>query len=387
MKSITIPKECNGCGACALACPKNCIRMQEDENGFLYPQINAQECVECGLCQKICPVENFQATKEEPTIAYAAIHKDNSIRLESSSGGVFTAIATEILARGGIVFGATFDEKFNVVHHYIDSVDDLYKLRGSKYVQSVIGDSYKKAEDYLKQDKWVLFTGTPCQIGGLHAYLRRNYDKLITQDIICHGVPSPMVWKKYIEKRQNAANGAKPRKIAFRSKNEGWKRFSVSFLFENDTEYLATLDKDPMMKAFLGNLSLRKSCYHCAYKTKARQSDITLADFWGIEKILPEMDDDQGVSLIIVQSQKGIEVLNQVQGNLILKQVDINKAISYNTAMIHSVDEPVLRDAFLETVRQEGFSVAEKRYLRLNFKKRVRRLLSKIKHKFFRRKK
>ncbi len=379
-------EKCNGCHACASICPKGCITMQRNEEGFLYPQIAEQACVQCGLCEKVCPIEKAcPPTEGKPIAAYAAMHKDSVIRENSSSGGIFTAIATYVLKEGGVVFGAAFDEAFNVVHTYVEDIENLYKLRGSKYVQSTIGNSYQQAEDFLKQGRVVLFTGTPCQIGGLHAYLGKSYEHLITQDIICHGVPSPMVWQKYIEYRRAAVNGAKPRRIAFRTKNEGWKRYSVSFSFDNDTEYRQTLDKDPMMQIFLKNLSLRKSCYHCAYKTKTRQSDITLADFWGIEKIHPEMDDDKGTSLMIIQTQKGMDILDKLKNNLTLKQTDFERAILYNSAMTKSVEQPRERTAFFETLTKDGFVGVNKKYLRVSFFKKCKKLLSKIKRKIVRR--
>lgn len=386
MKFITVTTKCNGCHACASVCPKGCITMKQDENGFLYPKLDEQACLQCGLCTNVCPLEKPLPQDKEIT-AYAAIHKNDTIRGASSSGGVFTAIATEIIEKGGVVFGAAFDDNFEVVHQYAETMEDLQKLRGSKYVQSTIGEAYTRAKKFLDDGKWVLFTGTPCQIGGLHAYLRKDYERLITQDIICHGVPSPMVWKRYVEYRQAAVNGAKPRRIAFRSKNEGWKRYSVLFSFDNDTEYRKTLNEDPMMKAFLQNLTLRDSCYDCAYKTKIRQSDITLADFWGIEKLYPELDDDQGTSLVIVQTEKGANLLKQLEGNLTLKQVDADNAIAYNSSMIRSVSRPSQRDTFLATVRDRGFAVAEKRYLRTSFWKKCKKLLSRIKNRLIRRKK
>ena len=382
-------EKCNGCHACASACPKSCITMERDENGFLYPHIDEQACSQCGICESICPVQNTSVglSHESRICAYAAIHKDGDIRNKSSSGGAFTAIATEIIKRDGVVFGATFDANFNVVHQYVEKIDNLQKLRGSKYVQSTIGDAYKQVKTFLEIDKWVLFTGTPCQIGGLRAYLKKDYERLITQDIICHGVPSPMVWEKYVEYRKRTVNGAKPTRISFREKNEGWKQFSLSFSFDNNAGYSNTLYNDPMMKAFLRNLSLRESCYNCAYKTKARQSDVTLADFWGIENLHPEMDDDLGVSLVIVHTDKGAKLLKNIGNDLTLKQVNVDDAIVYNSAMIRSVDKPPQRDSFLLTVKNNGFSIAEKRYLQEKFLTKCKKILLKIKNKMLRRKK
>lgn len=230
MINIIEKSKCNGCYACATACPKRCITMTVDEEGFWYPEIDTTSCVNCDACIKVCPIEtSYTPLTKKNITAYAAMHKEDFVRLNSSSGGIFSALATYVLEKGGVVFGAGLDEEFNVVHTYVENVEDLTVLRGSKYVQSKIGEAYKEAEIFLKKGKLVYFSGTPCQIEGLLAYLKRPYENLITQDLICHGVPSPKVWREYVDYRRAEANGAKPRKIAFRAKNEGWKRYSVAF--------------------------------------------------------------------------------------------------------------------------------------------------------------
>lgn len=387
MRTIQEKSKCNGCHACSAVCPKNCINMLVDEEGFWYPQVDKTQCMQCGLCEKICPIQSKENVGvEDSALAYAARHKDETIRLESSSGGVFTALATKVLGENGVVFGAAFDEKFNVVHKYIEKTEELEQFRGSKYVQSKMGDAYVQAEAFLKQGKTVLFTGTPCQIEGLLSFLRKPYDNLITQDIICHGVPSPMVWKKYVEYRQAKANGAKPRKIAFRAKNEGWKRYSVSFIFDNDTEYRKTLDKDPMMQVFLKDLCLRPSCYDCAFKQKNRRSDITLADFWGIQNVLPEMDDDKGTSLVFAHTPKGQGILQEISDKVEIISINGDEAIKYNPAMIKPVKKPLNRETFFDTIRERDFVAVQKKFLKVPLLNRLRKILSKFKNKLFRRK-
>lgn len=384
---IKITENCNGCHACATVCPKGCITMEANDEGFLYPKINLEACIHCGLCSKICPIEKTEPFTANTQIqALAAINKDDDVRAQSSSGGVFTAIAKEILQRGGVIFGAAFEGDFSVAHRYVENEEDLKLFRGSKYVQSKIGDSYKKAEEFLKAGRWVLFTGTPCQISGLYAYLRKSYNNLITQDIICHGVPSPLVWQKYIDYRKAEANGGQPREITFRAKDESWKTYSVVFSFEDETKYRQTVHKDPMMKAFLRDLCLRPSCYDCKFKSKHRVSDITLADFWGIQKVLPEMDDDKGTSLVILHSPRGLELFEKIKDNLIYKQTDFEEAIFYNPAMIRSVNKPTQRDGFMKTVKEKGFKKAERKYLRVTTKQKIKKVLSKIKRKILRRK-
>lgn len=200
---------CTGCHACAAKCPKQCIKMISDTEGFWYPQIDEEECINCGLCERVCPIIT-PIKFEDPfsPMAYACYNRDEKVRLASSSGGIFTLIAEAVLKQGGVVFGAGFDEDFNVCHQCVERVEDLDKLRMSKYVQSKIGETYREAENFLKENRLVLFTGTPCQIGGLKAYLGKSYDNLITQDIICHGVPSPMVWEDYLAFRKNPTAAA-----------------------------------------------------------------------------------------------------------------------------------------------------------------------------------
>lgn len=383
MINVSEKSKCSGCHACAEICPKKCIDMISDSEGFWYPKVDETQCINCGACEKVCSI----ATPRPPTgneciAAYAVMHKEDSVRLKSSSGGVFSALATYVLEQGGVAFGAGFDENFDVIHQYIENIDEIDVLCGSKYVQSRIGNAYRQAEAFLKTGRLVLFSGTPCQIEGLLSYLKKPYENLITQDLICHGVPSPMVWQKYIEYRRAAVNGAKPRKIAFRAKNEGWKRYSVSFLFENDTEYRATLDKDPMMQVFLKNLCLRPSCYDCHFKTKKRRSDITLADFWGVKNVLPEMDDDKGTSLIIIHSKKGQAIFEKISSSLNFIKTDIDKAIFYNSSMIKSVEIPHERSVFFKMINEKPYK-AFKQYGKVGFikkcKKKIRKEMGKIK--------
>lgn len=382
MINLIDKSKCSGCHACANICPKYCIQMISDAEGFWYPKVDKDKCINCDLCEKVCPIIHAQKTENNP-IAYAAYNKNQEIRLDSSSGGVFTLLAECIINQGGVVFGARFNDQFEVVHCNVDSTVELSKLRGSKYTQSKIGNGYVKAKEFLNQDRLVLFTGTPCQIGGLKAYLGKEYKNLFCQDIICHGVPSPKLWQKYVVYRENRA-GSPARRIAFRQKNEGWKRYSVSFLFNNDTEYHQTLDKDLMMTAFLRNACLRPSCYDCSFKTMHRQSDITLADFWGIQNIIPEMDDDKGTSLLIVNSDKGNELFESIKNQIEFKMTDLNEAIKYNPSMISSVAHNSKRQGFFNDIDSLKFDKLVKKYCTDNYivrgKRKVRRVLSKIKH-------
>lgn len=363
MIEIQDKTKCSGCHSCQSICPKQCIKMIEDEEGFLYPSVVEENCIRCGLCEKICsilyPLGN---NKEESDIcAYAAYTKDEEIRKNSSSGGMFTEISRWVIERQGVVFGAAFDKSFQVRHMYAETEEALAKFRGSKYMQSIIGDSYMQAKRFLDEGRWVLFTGTPCQIGGLLKYLPKSYEKLLTQDIICHGVPSPLVWRKYREYRERQSGG-KTEHINFRNKAKGWNPYYVEMNFSDGKEYLQISGKDLYIRTFLSDLCLRPSCYDCRFKQKVRSSDFTLADFWGIDNVLPEMNDNKGTSLFLVNSDKGRKVFADISERLVFKQVDTDSAIQYNPSMLTSVKKPAKRDAFMLEV-EKSFEKAVKLYL------------------------
>lgn len=379
MIQIRDKKKCAGCNACAAVCPKQCIHMAPDDEGFLYPTVDETQCINCDLCTNTCSVlKSFANHPQTTPAAYAAINRDEQIRQNSSSGGVFTLLAEYALDCGGIVFGAAFNKRFEVEHIAISRKDQLYRLRGSKYVQSRIGDSYLKAKQFLDVGRTVLFTGTPCQIGGLKAYLNQEYEKLVCQDIVCHGVPSPAVWKRYLEYREKESV-SKTRSVCFRKKKYGWKAYSVSFEFSNNTEYVQPLSEDLYMQAFLSDYCLRPSCYACSFKSLARQSDFTLADFWGIQDILPEMDDDKGTSLIFVHTKKAQTILGSIESQLILQDVVPETAIRKNTTMLQSAKYPPKRDAFMQDIQVQPFAQVISKYCGLSLRKIAGKLKKELK--------
>lgn len=356
-------EECCGCGSCAQKCPMNCITMIEDSEGFLYPIINESLCVACNLCVSVCPIQNKCQTIE-PISVFAAYNNDERARHASSSGGIFSALAEKTIAEGGIVFGAEFDQKWNVVMSSTDTKEGLARFRGSKYVQAEVGNAFKECEKFLKRDRSVLFTGTPCQIAGLKRFLNKEYNNLLTVDVICHGVPSPKVWQKYLKFEQNKIrkkntkwrlrgihsslfnqkNEPIIKSIKFRDKSNGWKnfRFVIEFTDASNNKNKRPLSsstknvnesfkQNTFIKAFLDNLILRPSCHDCAAKSGKSNSDLTIADFWGIHNIFPEIDDDKGISLVMINSKKGFKALEQP---LNLYQVDKEKfesVLHYNS--------------------------------------------------------
>ncbi len=371
MMTIDKKSECCGCGACRSICPVNAITMYPDEEGFLYPQIDTERCIGCGKCDQVCPVKNEQDELQHPITAYAARTKNRSARQTASSGGVFAEIAAHVLERGGIVFGAAFDERCHVRHISVDRVADLGALKGSKYVQSEIGTAYTDAKRYLDTGKTVLFTGTPCQIGGLYRYLGKPYDNLITQDIVCHGVPSPSIWDTYVQLRETKA-ASKARAVSFRNKHYGWKDYAMQFEFENGKTYRKRAQNDPYMRSYLRNLSIRPSCFDCAFKSKHRSADITLADLWGVEHVCPALDDDTGVSLVLLHSDKARELYETIRASLDDQTVDVDQAIPYNRSMIVSTTPNDHRAAFFTRIRTDGFD-GIRPYIRDSWMRRIKR--------------
>jgi len=367
MIDIIDKKKCCGCHACYNICPQKCILMQSDDEGFWYPVVETEKCTDCGLCEKVCPILSKQIVQNHP-VGYACINKDDSIRQQSSSGGVFTLIAEKVIANQGVVFGAGFDGDFNVVHSWTNSLNGLANFRGSKYVESFIGDTYKQVSDFLKQGRQVLFTGTPCQIAGLRSYLSKDYEELICLDIICHGVPSPLVWEKY---RRKIANGRQLKSVSFKDKTLGWKKCSLRFTYDHD-EYIKDLSNDEYMQGFLKNVYLRPSCYHCNFKTLKRQSDITMADFWGVKHILPSFDNDLGTSLIFVNSQKGNAIFSSVADKMDSEEVHVEQAIVHNSCAVQSVAyNPQRNDFFRELAGTADISQLIVKYTKISSLRKI----------------
>lgn len=364
MIHIEDKKQCCGCNACVQRCPKQCIMIQEDEEGFLYPIVDKKACIDCGLCENVCPVLN-QGEERKPLEVYAAFNKNEEIRMQSSSGGIFTALAEQIIHEGGVVFGARFNEDWKIIHDYTETVEGLSVFRGSKYVQSLIGNTFNQAEQFLNQGRKVLFSGTPCQIDGLKLYLRKEYENLLTVDIVCHGVPSPGIWQKYlnefcIEVDQKVTNILF---LNFRDKRTGWKGYSFTVDFQNGQKVSYLHDKNLWMRGFLADLYLRPSCYACPSKNLKSRSDITIGDYWGIQNVRPEMDDDKGTCCIIVSTKKGIFYLSRI--NIYKQFSSYQEAYQGNPALIRSVSFSDKRSRFYNQYYNNSFMWLVSRQTRL----------------------
>ena len=361
MSRQIIKQFCTGCTACSSACPKGCITMVADQDGFLHPVIEAESCVNCGLCNQVCPAINLQKTDMRELKAYAAYSRDEAIRLQSSSGGIFTELAKAVLANKGTVFGAAYNEQFEVVHICAENEADIAKLRGAKYAQSNLCGIFPAVKRKLDEGQQVLFSGTPCQVGGLKAFLRKEYENLLTVDFVCHSVPSPVAWRKYVQYRAEQDNDrGLPLSINLRSKKTGWSKYQYSNLFDyHDFTHSAKSGESLYMKLFVGGYISRESCASCQFKGYSRVSDLTIGDFWGIWDIAPEMDDNKGTSVVLVQSDRGEALLRSIANQLVLKMVTLEEASMQNQAMIRTARMNPKRDEVLRMIRAENFDAIQ----------------------------
>ncbi len=417
MINIQHKQDCCGCLSCVQKCPKQFISIYEDEEGFLYPKVDNSICIDCGLCEQVCPVLN-QAEEHKPIEVFAAKNPNEEIRKESSSGGIFTLLAEQTIDSGGVVFGVKWNEHFEAVHAYTETKQGLADFRGSKYVQSQTGDTFKQAEAFLKQGRHVLYSGTPCQIAALKLYLKKEYDNLLTVDIICHGTPSPGVFRWYLSEelqmtaaRQNnkklelsnpstitsiakadilaKEQGLKIKDIRFRDKRLGWKNYHFTFSLVNISTSAQTSISHPFhentfMRGFLKDIYLRPSCYACPSKSGKSGSDITLADYWGINSLMPELDDDRGVSAIIVNTEKGQNALHSTDAEVYTAPYE--DICAKNPSLLHSCKIPGYRNTFFSSrIKEFHKGIAKTLYIPVQqrMKWKIYACLGKIKRLFF----
>ena len=336
MIHILNKQDCCGCASCLQRCPRQCITLREDAEGFSYPVVDNENCIDCGLCEKVCPLIH-RAEKIEPTAVLAVKNSNETVRMQSSSGGVFFPLAEQVIRRGGVVFGAVYTADWQVVITAAETLEAVRPMMGSKYVQASTGTAYRDAERFLKAGREVLFSGSPCQVAGLKKFLRREYPNLLAVDFLCHGVPSPGVWRRYLEELSNdlSARRAAAGKntvlpslnvlpsiegIAFREKQpHGWKKYSFvvrgksAFQADRNSVLLSDIHrKNPYMRGFLSNIYLRPSCYACRCKNGVSHSDLTIGDFWGIDTLMPDFDDDRGVGLVMLSTAKGRDAFTRL---------------------------------------------------------------------------
>ena len=400
MIKIQNKQDCCGCFACVQRCPKHCISMKEDEEGFLYPVVDETLCINCGLCEKTCPIIN--RPEKLPVMKVLAVkNRNEEERMASSSGGVFIALAKKVIEQNGVVFGAVFDENWEVKHTYAETLDGVKPMMGSKYVQSRIEESFCHAEKFLKEGREVLFTGSPCQITALHNYLHKDYPNLLSVDFLCHGVPSPGVWRKYLEERfalsafkaaagKNTVLSSSIKSvpvitgIEFRDKTyHGWKKFSFvvrgsAFKADKNSVLLSDIHSDnPFMRGFLSDVYLRPSCYRCKCKNGVSHSDITIGDFWGVPKVMSDFDDDKGVGVVLLNTDKGKCVFDTL--DMEVRETDIAAASILNGGFKENVKiHPKRMEFYKKVLNGKDVSSAVAQVLNVTFLMRVFRKVKRI---------
>lgn len=383
MINITNKVDCCGCNACGDICGKHAISFVTDNEGFWYPEVNKELCVDCGLCDKVCPIQNKANHVErysEPNV-FAAYTKDEAIRLDSTSGGIHSMLALKMYEKDAYVGGAVYNSDHTCSQIVDNNPERLPEIRSSKYLQSNAEGVYKEIRGLLKEGKNVFFCGCPCQIHALYNFLGKEYENLVTCDFICRGVNSPKVFLKYMEMLERQF-GSKATEIKFKNKKWGWHNFSMRVNFENDKEYCKDRWHDLFFIGYLqaGNFT-RPSCYECHFKGFPQKADITLADFWGIEKIDKTMDQDRGTSLVMVNSDKGQALFDSIKDKVEWRQFTMDDARAGNPAMDGSLSSAKPnREAFFNDLDKLPFEkVAAKHFPLPSWKKKVRRLLSPIK--------
>ena len=340
MIRITDKSRCTGCTACVTACPAQCIVMRRDRQGFDYPVANPDLCLNCGKCDSICPVPKSAESRD--SLAAFAVRVPEYVD-QCSSGGVFPKLAEDVIKADGVVYGAILQDDMTVGHTDVWNSEGLKKMRGSKYVQSDLYSVFEEIADNLKDGVKVMFTGTPCQIAGLNSYLGKDYENLLTVEVACHGVPSPGLWENYLRAVEKKYGG-KVTDVRFRDKSKGWRHYSFVMEIEGKGKVAVPYMKDPYMALFVQDMILRPSCYECRFVKGISGADITLADLWNVREVAPSMNDDKGVSLVIANSEKGLESLCGMD----LQSVDYHTAIKENGGFVPVKAIPQRRDEFFQ---------------------------------------
>lgn len=362
--------KCCGCTACANVCPKSAIIMLPDEEGFYYPVTNMELCVDCGVCNKVCPILNREKVKEHAQ-GYIIRHKDMDIVEQSTSGGAFTAFASYLLSQGAVVYGAGYDENMRVICKMAQSEEQLAEMRGSKFVQSQLGNTYKKIEIQLNSGLKVLFTGTPCQVSGLLNYLGGKPSNLICMDFVCRGVPSPKLWENYV-KMMEKKYGSKMIGARFKHKTYGYHTTTMKVDFESGKTWYGSGRVDPMMKAFVNELASRPSCSACVFKGVGRLSDITMFDCYEFGEITGENDDDKGYTSLLIHTETGYKLLKEIADRLVIYHVDIDSLVTNNGIMVCNSAKPhKKRDEFYRLSTSMPIDMAMQKILPITVKDNV----------------
>lgn len=380
MIQIIDKSDCCGCSACSSICPKKCINMKEDEEGFLYPEIDKSKCVDCGICEKICPIHNPLRGKGVPDI-YAVQNNDSETLYQSASGGMFTAIALKIEEKKGYVFGAVYDENFLVKHFGTDDRKQFYRFRSSKYVQSNPGNCFIEVKELLDKGVYVCYSGTPCQIAGIKSYLKKDYENLFTVDVVCKGVASPEVLKQYTD--MMSRKYGKIVGMNFKRKTYGYHSSTMSVDFAGGRTYSRGGITDYMMRSFRANICMRPSCYKCSFKGESRVSDMTLFDCWHYEQLTGKKDNDKGYTAVMVHTEKGKRMLELCRDVVSVDEIEFEKSVEFDGIMISNcTDYNPKREKYLELLRENGLESAVKECIPISLKEKVIDNSKKILYKF-----
>lgn len=382
MIDIKNKHECTGCTACTNICGHQAIIMRFDEYGHSYPVVDRDRCINCGLCEAVCPLLHLNRIPENDNWnelrIKAVYNKKEHVRSESTSGGVFPVLSEYVLERGGLVYAARFDASFHIEHASFKSMDDIRAFCGSKYAQSELGDTFRRIKNNLK-DKKVLFVGTPCQVAGLKAFLRKDHESLLTCDFICMGISSPVVWDEYLRQYWDIET---IRRIVFKDKRKGWHQWRM--LIEDDRgEHLCDGKEDPFFYSYLTHLTYRPSCFRCPFRSLHRMSDFTIGDCWGIDKFNLDFDDNRGCSTLILQNERAEKVFERIKEKLNTIDYPWQAVTRYNPYSINLIPDNPYRERFYAYWKEKGLRPALDKALddtrQSVFKKIVRKLLNHVK--------
>lgn len=366
-----IGMDCVGCRSCEQSCPSKCITIVENSEGFLYPVIAEDVCVKCGVCLKKCPINMTEKEEHHPLEAYALKAKDKSFLFNSASGGASDVAVKAVLDRGGYAYGAAYDENFSVSHIEVSDEEGRKRIQSSKYVQSDLKDTFSKAKERVENGEMVLFTGSPCQIAGLYAFLGRDYDNLYTIDLICHGVPSPKFLQKYFEYQERRMKG---RIVYFNFRSKDKRGWGTQYLLKTKTKTKTkTLALDKYGKHFMDGDCYRESCYKCKFANLNRPADLTVGDFWGINRCHPEFSSPLGVSSVLVNSKNGKQLLELMKKNAEILPVSVNDVLIKQGNLVKPTMRTNIRDGFYKKINSDTF--IEKLQVGIQVKERVKCIL------------
>lgn len=371
--------QCCGCMMCGDACPKGAISFPITK-GFWYPSVVDAKCINCGICNKKCPVLNVNTKRESTKVDYYGVKtKNDEVRWHSTSGGFFTELANYVIERDGLVIGALYDGDNCIVHAVGRDKEDITKLRQSKYAQSNTSGIYIQVKDLLNQNKQVLFCGTPCQVEALYAFLGNRPENLITMDFICLGICSPWIFRKYLDMLESKYI-SKAKRVWFKNKTNGWRAISNRIDFENGETYLRSGKYDLFMRLFVTDaLSMRSNCENCKFRSIHHISDFTVGDFWGVEKVNPEIDDNKGISALCVNTDKAQNIFSQLKSNLDYFKTDADSIVKHNFSVLAPMKTNPNQDLFMEMVDRKGLIAASYKYSSFNRRLEMDRIITNIK--------